>query len=194
MDYLEIITIIGTVGAACTTLYGGYRMVRGKPARIVNSFLKVFSLIDEIHEQLSPYNGRSLRQSIERIERSLDIEKGARHSLSNLTGIAMWETNSRGECVWVNDEWVKLTGLPADRAMGHGWVNAIHNDDRDMVRDGFDKAIVEKRQFTQRLRYVNVNSDVSTSSSEIWVYVSAVPVFNADGELIAHHGITRVIE
>ena len=50
--------------------------------------------------------------------------------VAELSPVGIFESNASGECVYVNAHWRKTTGLTNELASGHGWMAAIHPDDR----------------------------------------------------------------
>ena len=50
--------------------------------------------------------------------------------MAELLPVGIFESNAAGECVFVNERWRALTGLSLDEARGHGWMRAVHPDDR----------------------------------------------------------------
>src|SRR5690606_24490521 len=47
--------------------------------------------------------------------------------------LGLFQTDPQGRCTYVNRRYEKLSGLPAERAMGNGWIHAIHRQDRIKV-------------------------------------------------------------
>ncbi len=45
-----------------------------------------------------------------------------------------------GHRTWPSPQWVIYTGLPADRSLGFGWLDAIHPDDRQLTLDAWSDA------------------------------------------------------
>ncbi len=45
-----------------------------------------------------------------------------------------------GDRTWPSPQWVIYTGLPADRSLGFGWLDAIHPDDRQLTLDAWSDA------------------------------------------------------
>ncbi|HEY4351838.1 MAG TPA: PAS domain-containing protein [Paraburkholderia sp.] len=45
--------------------------------------------------------------------------------------VMVWSTQADGYLDFVNDRWVRFTGMTLDRAQGWGWQEAVHPDDRE---------------------------------------------------------------
>lgn len=49
------------------------------------------------------------------------------------SSIAIYETDEKGSCIWVNDLWCRFAGLTPEEALGDGWQRGLHPDDREHV-------------------------------------------------------------
>ena len=65
----------------------------------------------------------ALRQSKARFER-----------LAEVSPSGIWETHADGSNIYVSRGWCRITGLNPDVAIGEGWAEALHPDDRERVR------------------------------------------------------------
>lgn len=64
----------------------------------------------------------------------------------------VWETDAQGRCRWVNSAYLRLTGRLREEVQGFGWINAIHPQDRERVREEYAAAVAEDRDFESRYR------------------------------------------
>jgi PAS domain S-box-containing protein len=67
------------------------------------------------------------------------------HRFRRLAGIApvgLFETDVRGRYTYVNERWCEMTGLAPDEALGDGWIQALHPEDRDRI-------VSERRQLVE---------------------------------------------
>ena len=60
-----------------------------------------------------------------------------------------------GFCIYVNDSWLKLTGLAASNALGAGWIMAIHEADRDAGHRAWQQAIDDQVEHRATFRFVH---------------------------------------
>jgi len=67
------------------------------------------------------------------VERSLAVSRNFTTDLMDLTPIGFLVANSRGECQNINRRWTELSGLTLRFALGRGWLDAIHPEDRPGV-------------------------------------------------------------
>jgi PAS domain S-box-containing protein len=111
--------------------------------------------------------------------------------LAQVAPVGIVQTDSRGECVFVNDRWCALTGTTVAEALKAGWSDALHPGDIERVaREWFDAASSGTELRTEcRLK--------RAGGGEIWVYVAAVPLPEpgGDGEPVGYlAAITNISE
>jgi PAS domain S-box-containing protein len=68
-------------------------------------------------------------------ERALKESEELFRTLSSAAPIGIFMDDGHGNCRYVNERWVEMTGMSAAEAMGRGWLAAMHPDDRDRVFD-----------------------------------------------------------
>jgi PAS domain S-box-containing protein len=57
--------------------------------------------------------------------------------LADTVPALLWATDPAGRCFFLNQAWYDFTGQTEKQALGFGWLNATHPDDRDRARDVF---------------------------------------------------------
>src|SRR5258705_1161501 len=62
--------------------------------------------------------------------------------------------DGHGNCRYVNERWVEMTGMPSAQAMGRGWLAVTHPDDRDRVFEEWLAATEARKLFNCSYRYV----------------------------------------
>src|SRR5690606_17134408 len=75
---------------------------------------------------LSAQAGSALRESEARFRNMAD------HS-----PVIMWVTDQSGECTYLNRLWYEATGQTPEVALGYGWLDATHPDDRARAEEAF---------------------------------------------------------
>ena len=71
------------------------------------------------------------RAEIRRIERAKRVSEARFRSLIEATAAIVWTANGAGEFVEEQPGWEAFTGQTSEEMRGHGWLEAIHPDDRD---------------------------------------------------------------
>ena len=113
---------------------------------------------------------------------ALAAERERYRNLVNGAPIPIFETNADGDCTFVNDCWLELSGIPYAEALGKGWAAAIHPDDRERVFVEWYAAAAEARRFVLDYRFV------SRAGAESWVSGSATALRSASGATTGYVG------
>lgn len=84
--------------------------------------------------------------------------------LAEVSLVGIYHADADGNCLYVNERWCSLAGIAADAALGDGWLEAIHPEDRFMVNREWTRAISENRHAELEYRLQKPDGSV------IWVY------------------------
>ncbi len=103
--------------------------------------------------------------------------------LTALSPGGVYQTDPNGDCVYVNDAWLRMAGMSFEQAMGKGWVNAVHPEDRDAIGPAWYKMVNSNGRWGHEYRFQDTNG-VTT-----WVYGLAVPIYGGNGEITGYLGI-----
>lgn len=97
-------------------------------------------------------------------------------------------TDEAGQCVYASGEWADLTGQQVGHAMGRGWLERVHPDDRTIVVETIDTALASAAEFSVRYRLLG------PSGTPRWVGAGGVPSFGiSDHRFIGYLGsITEI--
>jgi len=100
-----------------------------------------------------------------------DIERERKHfkALADTVPAGVLRLDSEENCNFVNQEWVKITGLSAAEAAGRGWWDAIHPEDVGFLRGFYNQLVQAETSFTCEHRIKAPTADC------LWVYCTAVP-------------------
>lgn len=102
--------------------------------------------------------------------------------LADAAPVMLWTGDSVGRRVFFSRPWTEFTGSePAELAAG-GWLNAIHEEDRDLTSRTCTAAFAERRVFETEYRLRN------TSGEYRWVTDRGVPQLSASGEFLGYVG------
>jgi PAS domain S-box-containing protein len=129
---------------------------------------------------------RILQQEI--IERR---ETEARYqTLTEASPVGIFYVDAIGDCLYVNERWCQISGMACDEALGKGWFQGIHPDDRQRVFDQWYSAAAEKLPFKSEYRFQGIDrTEIS------WVFAQAVGQIGKNGEINSYVGtITDITE
>ena len=116
--------------------------------------ISVIHRIEKIASQFVPNGGSTLRDAIDRVERSVAFsEKRSRISYDladSRKGI--FETDASGACTHVSNSWCTIHQMQRDEALGWGILNALDIHDQKSFELALDNAIEGKRSFDYTYR------------------------------------------
>jgi len=151
------------------------------------SFKKTLKTIDMLGAELSPNGGKSLKDSINRLDRSIDLIQARYRTAAFFSSSAAFETDEAGRCVWVSKHYCELLDCQADQAIKFGWIDLVVPEDRaDVVRQ-WRGAVADSRACTIRFR-ASVNGIVEQFESR------AFPLIGSMQNLIGYIGTIKKIK
>jgi PAS domain S-box-containing protein len=136
------------------------------PVAPIGRFALVFADITERHAAL-----QALQESEQRFR-----------NMADHAPVMIWVTDQHGECTYLNRRWYEFTGQSEHDALGRGWLDASHPEDRDVAWDAFSEAAARGRAFSvdYRLR--------RHDGTYLWAVDAAAPRFGADGRFLGYVG------
>lgn len=103
-------------------------------------------------------------------------------TLATISPVGIFRTNANGSTTYVNPTWSKISGLSAEEAMGDGWLNRVHPEDRAKLHENWQKSIKNELVSLSEYRFLRPDKSIA------WVIGQAVPELNTKGELIGYVG------
>jgi PAS domain S-box-containing protein len=96
--------------------------------------------------------------------------------------VAAFAADADGNYLFVNSHWSRLAGIAQDRALGQGWLQSVHPDDREEVAQNWLTAVRGEQYFGLSYRIH------SAESGTCWVTNQAIPQHDDDGALTGYSG------
>jgi PAS domain S-box-containing protein len=103
-------------------------------------------------------------------------------TLAKHAPVGIFQNDSNGSCVFVNEYCNQRTGMTTEESLGDGWMRAIDPDDRERVLRARTNAIARGQGYAGSYRLQTPEGKVS------WVETSTVPVRNSAGEVTGYIG------
>ncbi|MDB5339434.1 MAG: Histidine kinase [Planctomycetaceae bacterium] len=94
----------------------------------------------------------------------------------------IFETDAKGRCVFVNEKWCELSGLTRQQALGSGWKQAIHPEDRERELEAWQKNTRAGEELQINCRWMTPKGTIT------WVHGSVVPLRSTTGEITGFLG------
>ncbi|MDS4069911.1 MAG: PAS domain S-box protein, partial [Candidatus Competibacter sp.] len=172
--------LLGLTGGALVVLFEQRRRLRLERSRYRGH-------LDALNDEQ-----RELETEIERQRAGAQALRDSEQRFRNLAqqlpvGIFLIDTG--GECRYVNDRWCRLSGLTAEQAIGSGWIQAFHLDDRDRVLQSWRQSVGQGAGFVADLRFRNPSGRVT------WLNIRTEPVRDRSGQITGYLGaVTDIAE
>ena len=130
---------------------------------------------NEIAQLIVDFNqiGLSLVQHVSNLR---EQEEGYRQYIGALSQL-MWRTNADGHVVAEIPTWQAYTGQTAEQVRGHGWLDAIHPEDRQGAEERWRLAVRDRGLYESEHRLRSASGDYRCFGCR------AVPVVNPDGSV-----------
>ncbi|MEY3869766.1 MAG: hypothetical protein RLZZ338_3657 [Cyanobacteriota bacterium] len=133
-----------------------------------------------------------LRESIKKLEVEIsqreEIELQLRQSqrqyqtLTEVAPVGIFRTTILGNCIYVNERWLEISGLTLEETLGDRWGQAIYPEDRNRVFNTWQDAVINNIPFISEYRFINKHKKVT------WVLGQAVAEKDEFGENIGFVG------
>jgi PAS domain S-box-containing protein len=125
------------------------------------------------------------------ISKRVEAEKAIRESeelfrlLSSAAPIGIFRADREGRCVYVNQRWSEMTGRAAETALGYGWLQAIHPEDRAATERLWKTGAEIGMELQDETRFLTPDGNTN------WIYWASRALHGEDGSL---NGFVGVIE
>ena len=110
-------------------------------------------------------------------------------TLAEASPVGIFKTRTDGYTTYVNPKWSQLSGIPFKDALGDGWLDAVHPDDKEILNNGWQLATRNSNSSYSEYRFLRPDGTIA------WVIGQAIPEMNAANEIIGYIGtITNITE
>jgi PAS domain S-box-containing protein len=103
-------------------------------------------------------------------------------SLADSAPVMIWMSGPDKECIFVSRHWLEFTGGRIEDALGEGWPQFVHPDDRNALLKAFHTAFDQEREFAHEYRLRHKDG------SYRWVRDRGSPRFDAQNRLSGFTG------
>lgn len=103
-------------------------------------------------------------------------------TLTENAPVGIFQTNEKGETIYVNGTWLGFTGLTFEEAMGDGWLDAVHPADKLDLQKGWNRKSSEGTESMSEYRFIDKKGNTR------WVSGNAVPLKNSYGVITGYIG------
>ena len=115
-------------------------------------------------------------------DRALRESEARFRNMADHAPVMMWVTKADGTCTYLNKAWYQLTGQSEAAALGFGWLDATHPDDRARAEAAFLDANATQQPFHVEYRLRDADGGYR------WAIDAAAPRFGDDGVFLGFVG------
>ncbi len=115
-------------------------------------------------------------------EAALRDSEGRHRALSEALPQLVWTCDRDGDCDYFNPQWETYTGSPAQDNYGSGWLNVIHEEDRQDLAAAWQSSIADGTVFDADGRLKGADGTYR------WFKMRSIPVRTGDGAITRWFG------
>ncbi len=147
-------------------------------------------LLDEMAADIAFAMEFAAHEETRRKTEELLIQSEHRYeTLTNISPVGIFRTEPDGYTTFVNPKWCEISGMSAQKALGNGWLEAVHPDDREYVIGGWQESTHSHRASYDEYRFLRADGSIA------WVMGQAMPEKSPEGQIIGYVGtITDITE
>ena len=116
------------------------------------------------------------------VESALRASEYRYQTLANLSPVGIFHTDAQSRCLYVNNRWCEITGISLSQAIGDGWMQAIHPEDRSRVQTNWYRCTQENLPFATETQFQRPDG------SCLWAFVQAVAQHGNNGQVLGYIG------
>ena len=156
--------------------------IRLEPKLVLFGGLAVSLLLFLIALSLATTRSRALRLASELTHDYRESETRYR-LLSAAAPIGLMQVDAFGRCVYVNEQWCRITGFNAEAAMNEGWHKSVDESDVINFIASWQAAVSNGSSHTAQFKIQNPGrsaSKVSNRAEVRWVQLESTPLFDVN--------------
>ncbi|HYD97899.1 MAG TPA: PAS domain S-box protein, partial [Alphaproteobacteria bacterium] len=117
-----------------------------------------------------------------RIEERLHESEARFRNMADHAPLMMWVTEADGRCTYLNRAWYRFTGQSHEEAIGFGWLDTIHPEDRQRANEVFEAASAAQSAFQVEYRLRRADGVYR------WAIDAAAPRLDEGGRFLGYIG------
>ena len=114
------------------------------------------------------------------VEVALRRSENLFRSLSESVPVGIMRADAQGNIIYTNPCCQAICGYTFEEAIGDGWIQFVHPEDRQVILPQWDALTVVKQEFFCEVRFIHRNETIR------FCRVRSVPLFSESGEIMGH--------
>lgn len=191
-DFTSLIQDYAIYVAGISAIISGIIVIYKKAikpmVKAVTSYYRTIEKIDKIFEEVTPNGGTSIKDKIDKMDHSLALIQQVQDAMAADTTAALFRTDSEGNCVWVNRTYTRTAGRDVSELMGHGWQNAVAQEDRDHIVEEWYTSVKENREFSLEFNFETPTGHKTRAK------VRSYKLVDSKGEILGYFGNCQLLD
>lgn len=110
-------------------------------------------------------------------------------TITEASPVGLWLSDETNKSIFINDTWVKWSGMTAEENLAHGWLAPVIEEDRDKTIQAFFAAVPEQKYFVSEFRLKRADGEYR------WCVTEGFPFYDKDGTYKGYAGsVTDITE
>src|SRR5262249_21207501 len=118
------------------------------------------------------------------VETALAEEASVLRQMAESLPCLIWGSRADGYRDYASPQWVEYTGVPAAEQLGFEWLELVHPEDRERVREEWRKAVKSATDFDTEFRLRGA------SGTYRWFKSRRRPIRDSRGKVVKWYGAT----
>ncbi|WP_242057178.1 ATP-binding protein [Planktothrix sp. FACHB-1355] len=103
-------------------------------------------------------------------------------SLSENSPVGIFRMDAEGRCTYTNPRCQAICGYTFDEALGEGWLQFVHPEDREWLMQDWSQTLSSQQQFSAEVRYIHKDGTIH------FAQMRTSPLSRTSSQLIGHVG------
>jgi PAS domain S-box-containing protein len=104
------------------------------------------------------------------------------HALTEVSPVGIFRTDATGYTTYVNSRWCEISGFTFQKALGNGWLDAVHPDDKIVLFNDWKKAASKQEISVSEYRFLKPDGTIT------WVMGQAIVERNSENQIVGYVG------
>jgi len=150
----QVLVVASSTLAVLSVLVAGLQM-RAESKRRHQVELELQDALASVEHQVTDRT-----QALSRAMADLKVSEQQFRLITDLSPVHLFRAGPDGEAKYLSPSFMNMTGLAAGDALGYGWIQAVHPDDRDRLMADWQEALRSQVIFQAEFRFRTATGDM----------------------------------